>query len=163
MEHLPEGSNAPDFVLESISGEPFGLTAALADGALALVFFKSSCPTCQLTLPFIQSLYASCGPGTRIWGVSQDDRPETRRFAERYDLAFPILVDEHPYRVSDDYALKYVPTVYRIAADGRIQLADFGFSKPALRDLAAFFAGEAGIEPPHLFGDTDRLPERRPG
>ena len=165
MDHLPEGSVAPDFGLQDADGESYLLSSQTEKAPVMLAFYKSACPTCELTFPFIQQLYEGFAPGRRpaIWGVSQDDMEETRRFSGEIGVGFPVLVDEYPYAVSVEYEVHYVPTLYLVGRDGQIKLADFGFSKPALRSVAEFFAGELSQPAPVLFSGQDRLPDRRPG
>jgi peroxiredoxin len=165
MDHLAEGSIAPNFELSTVDGDSFRLSDQVAVGPFMLVFYKSSCPTCQLTLPFIQQLYEGFGPGQppSIWAVSQDDVSETRRFGQEFGLQFPLLVDNHPYAVSDLYGLSYVPTVYLIDGDGQIEVADMGFSKPALGRVAESFRKQLNRPVPDLFSGHPKLPERRPG
>ena len=118
---------------------------------MVLVFYKSTCPICQLSLPFVQQLK------TRVWGVSQDDLKESVGFAKHMGLGFPILVDDHPYPVSSAYGLEYVPGFFIVGTDGKIELSDYGFSKDALNTMA----GLAGPVP--LFAADDKLPARKPG
>ncbi len=164
MDHLPEGTLAPDFELSTADGSPFRLSEHAGDRPVLLAFYKSACPTCQLTFPFIERLFGGFGPEARpaIWGISQDEAGPTRDFAERFGLGFPVLIDAHPYPVSVDYEVRYVPTVYLIDPGRRIRMADFGFSKPALRSAADAFARSLDRTAPDLFAG-DGLPERRPG
>ena len=164
MDHLPEGARAPDFELSTADGARFRLSDHVADRPVLLAFYKSACPTCQLTFPFIERLFDGFGPDARpaIWGISQDEADATRDFAERFGLGFPVLIDEHPYPVSVDFEIRYVPTMYLIDSGGLIRMADFGFSKPALRTAADAFSKSLDRPSPDLFAG-DGLPERRPG
>ncbi len=161
MDHLPSGSRAPDFELPTLEGESLRLSQALESGPVMLVFYKRSCPTCQLTFPFIQRLFAAAGSNMRFWAISQDEEEETRAFVREYGLEFPVLVDAHPYPVSSDYGLRFVPTVYLVSGDQTIQVADFGFSKPTLSAIAGRLLLE---DDSGLFGqDYESLPDYRPG
>jgi thiol-disulfide isomerase/thioredoxin len=71
------GSVAPGFRLGAISLEN------LTDPVL-LAFFKITCPTCQLTFPFLQRLMDRGGP--RVVGISQDDAAGTAEFNEAFSL-----------------------------------------------------------------------------
>ena len=165
MDYLPEGSPAPDFELSTPDGVRLRLSDALISGGVALAFYKSSCPTCQFTFPFIQRLFASFPHGSlpTVWGISQDEVEPTEEFITEHQLTFPVLIDEHPYPVSTAYELHFVPTVYLVDRDQSVRIADFGFSKPVLRALAERLAEEADSPVPILFSDADGLPERRPG
>ena len=154
---MPTGLTAPDFELPDITGKPHRLSEELRSGPLVLVFYKSACPTCQLALPFVQQIEAKFGGKARIWGISQDDVKESIDFARHFGLGFRILIDDHPYPVSAAYGLEFVPTIFIVGTDGKIQLSDVGFSKDALNEVAAL----AG--PLQLFAPDDKLPSRRPG
>jgi peroxiredoxin len=162
---LNEGSLAPDFELSTADGVRMRLSEVVRSGPVALAFYKGSCPTSQFTFPFLQSIFREVGQAAepRIWGISQDEASETRQFIAEYALEFPVLVDEHPYPVSDAYQLEFVPTLYLIDGDRRVQVASFGFSKPALRAIARQFAEVLGLPEPEIFPEDDGLPERRPG
>jgi peroxiredoxin len=165
MDHLDEGSVAPDFELLTPDGVPGILSEALKSGPMALAFYKASCPTSQLTFPFIQKIFQGLEEDTepRIWGISQDNSAETAAFIAEHGLKFPVLIDDHPHEVSRAYELRFVPTLYLIDRDQRIILADFGFSKPALNAIGESIADAMGCPPPKVFFDGDGLPNRRPG
>ena len=165
MDHLEEGIIAPEFQLQTPDGAGLKLSEAIQSGPIALAFYKSSCPTSQLTFPFIQNIFSglTVNKSPRIWGISQDDSAETLRFIAEYKLEFPVVIDEHPYRVSSSYEVHYVPTLYLIDSERRVRMADFGFSKPALNTIAKELAESLGCAIPSVFSDGDNLPERRPG
>ena len=163
MDHLPIGSTAPDFELPMLEETNLRLSEALKSGPVLVVFYKQSCPTCQLTFPFIQRLFAAGGGGSEMsfWAISQDEVEQTRAFIGEYGLEFPVLLDSHPYPVSSEYGLRFVPTFYLVGGDGTIQLADFGFSKPALTAIAELLELD---DDGALFGEGyESLPDYRPG
>ncbi len=155
MSQLAIGSPAPDFELNDPNGRSYRLSNALARGPLALIFYKSSCPTCQFTFPYIEKMFSQ--PPKRadwtLWGISQDDAEETRRFARQYGITFDLLIDEYPYPVSSAYGLESVPAIFLIQANGTISVSDFGFTKAGLNQIAGF----------EFFASDDGLPATRPG
>ena len=157
MPQLSSGQAAPDFELPDTAGSMHRLADALQSGPIVLVFYKSTCPTCQFTLPLLQKIEAASGGKSRIWGISQDDVRESVDFAKTFGFAFRILIDDHPYPVSVQYGLEYVPGIFIVNPDGRIALSDYGFSKDVLIDVARL-AGAV-----ELFSADDKLPARRPG
>src|SRR5919108_1129445 len=101
MSQLANGNQAPDFELNTPEGRPRRLFEALKRGPVVLVFYKSSCPTSQFTLPFVQQIYSKVGgtaPWT-LWGISEDEPDETLSFARQNGITFDLLIDEHPYAV----------------------------------------------------------------
>jgi peroxiredoxin len=155
MSQLSIGTAAPDFELTDLKGRRHRLSEALSRGPVALVFYKSSCPTCQFTFPYIQKIFAKAGntTGRTLWAVSQDDADETRSFAEEHRITFDILIDDHPYPVSSAYGLEFVPGIFLIEPDGKIAASEYGFSKAALNKIAGF----------EFFTRNDGLPATRPG
>ena len=156
MRQLPAGVLAPDFRLLALNGQELRLSEAIADRPVVLAFYKSSCPTCQLTFPYLQRIYSEfrAEPVFTIWGISQDEFAETTEFVHEYGIQFDILIDEHPYTVSAAYGLEFVPTIFVVGTDGKIKISDYGFSKATLSEIA---------KPLRLFGADDGLPATRPG
>lgn len=161
---LKAGNAAPDFALERMDGPAVSLRDALARGPLLLIFFKVSCPTSKFTLPYVERLYQHVLPhGGQALGVSQDASAPTRRFAQDCGVSFPVVIDEEPYRVSRQFGLSYVPSLFVIGADGRITMAFDGFSKPDMIEAQRFFASHYSIAPPPIFAEKEKVPQYKPG
>src|SRR5437764_9458493 len=107
---LETGAAAPNIELSGLDGTRWSLREALRNGPVLLAFFKSSCPTCQLTFPFLQRLIDNPGPGSpQLVAVSQDDALTTRRFHERFGLSMPTLIDDsRTFPASNAYGLTNV-------------------------------------------------------
>jgi peroxiredoxin len=163
---LPEvGARAPEFRLPRADGGEISLAEITAQGPGLLAFFKISCPVCQLTFPFLERIHqagslaqyttsevpapvggalrqlsASCKTGAlAVYGISQNDARDTRDFAERYRITFPMLLDNEKtgYAVSNAYGITSVPTIFAIGRDGVIQQVTMGWRK---REMAALGA-----------------------
>jgi peroxiredoxin len=155
MRQLSIGARAPDFELKDVNGRIHRLSDALARGPAVLIFYKSECPTCQFTFPYIQKIFSKAGKsaGWTLWGISEDDAEETRSFAEEYGITFELLIDEYPYAISTAYGLEFVPGMFLIKPDGTIAVSEFGFSKAGLNQIAGF----------DFFTANDGVPATRPG
>jgi peroxiredoxin len=155
MSQLAVGRKAPDFELKDADGRSHRLSDALVRGPVALVFYKSDCPTCQFTFPYIQKIFANIGPkaAMTLWAISEDDAAETRDFVKQNGLTFDVLIDEYPYPVSADFGMEYVPGIFLIQPDGKISVSEFGFTKAGLNQIAGF----------EFFTSNDGLPAVRPG
>jgi peroxiredoxin len=164
MSTLATGQVAPVFELPGTDGREHSLQAALSRGPVLASFFKVSCPTCQYTFPFLERLYQQFREqGVQIWGISQDDARNSQGFARDYGLTFPILIDDYPYRISRQYRVEYVPTLFWIAPDGKIKVVSEGFAKTDLLTIQKSFAQFFSAKPEALFRPNEKVPEYKPG
>ena len=146
------GKTAPPIELADTDGKQHSLHPALAKGPVLAAFFKVSCPTCQYTFPFVERIYQQMrDKGVQVWGISQDNAPDSQRFAREYDITFPILIDDDHYETSLEYGVKYVPTLFLIAPDGHVQISSEGFTKADLLEIHKSFAKQLSAKPPELF------------
>ncbi len=164
MPTLTAGKTAPTFQLATITGETLSLQVALAKGRVLVAFFKVSCPTCQYTFPYLERLHQQFrGQGVQIWGVVQDKAQDAEKFAAALGVTFPILVDDYPYKTSREYNLKYVPTLFLIGPDGRVEMSSEGFCKSDLLAMQKSLGQALSITPSPLFLPSERVPEYKPG
>ncbi|MEE9234945.1 MAG: redoxin domain-containing protein [Candidatus Acidoferrales bacterium] len=163
-EPLAAGRPAPLFTLKDLEGQEHALEDALKRGPVLLAFFKVSCPTCQFTFPYLERLHQSIrrGDNPPLWGISQDDAPNTRQFAQEYGCTFPMLVEEDGYPVSNDYGLTNVPTLFLIQPSREIQLASVGFDRRDLEAIAEALGRLSG-QPVALFRPGEPVPDHKPG
>src|SRR3954462_4275218 len=115
---LRVGDIAPDFTLVDVHGVEKTLDELLATDPIVLAFFKVSCPTCQLTMPFLERFYSQ---RQLIYGVSQDDARATDAFSERFGLTLPMLLDESKrgFPVSNGFGITNVPSLFQVEKDHR--------------------------------------------
>jgi peroxiredoxin len=152
---------APDFTLPRLATGNEQLYSN--DGRLTfLVFYKFSCPTCQLTLPYINKIYEAYGKDVRFIAIAQDNAEKTEQFAKDYGLTLPLLLDETPYPVSRQYQLVSVPSIFLINPDHTIRYSGEGFVKQELMNLADVIAEKTGKPQIELFG-SESVPEFKPG
>jgi peroxiredoxin len=156
------GDRAPEFDLPALTGGRRRLRDLLASGPVLVVFYKVACPTCQLTLPFLERLHQRAPSGSlQIIAISQDDAEASFEFNRRFGISFPTLLDPREeagvrYPASNAYAITNVPTLFLVEQDGRITEHLGAFEKAALERIARRF----GVE---LFTACDRVPVFRPG
>jgi len=153
---LRAGARAPEFRLERLDGGEVSLEEVAAGGTALLVFFKISCPVCQMTLPFLDRIYQS--GGLRIYGISQDDARDTRQFIREFGVTFPMLLDreEADYPASNAYGISSVPTIFLLQHDGTLARVFEGWQKAEIEKLATV----AGVE---AFRPDDRVPAWKAG
>ncbi|RLJ70279.1 peroxiredoxin [Hydrogenivirga caldilitoris] len=153
---LKVGDRAPDFRVKSCPEGVFHLGSV--KGYRLLCFYKVSCPTCQLTLPFVERMFKSYGDVISFVGVCQDGCPDAQRFARDYSLSFPQVSDEPAYEASIAYDVRVVPTLYLIDPSGNILFVEESFVKSSLENLNEEFARIANREVNPLFEDVSVPP-----
>ena len=153
---LDAGSRAPDFRLPRLLGGVCVLAELVAKGPVVLVFFKVTCPVCQMALPFLERIHAA---GTLpVYGISQDDDEDTREFNREFGITFPTLLDteESGFPVSDDYRISSVPSMFLVEPDGTIGQSTEGWNRREILALGA----RAGVNP---FHQGENVPEWKAG
>jgi thiol-disulfide isomerase/thioredoxin len=155
----PPGSRFPDIEVKDARGEP----ASLPTRDSIVAFFKTTCPTCELTWPYLERLRRLAqGSGLSFAAVSQD-RPELAAdFQRRLGTDLPTFYDLEPWRASERAGLVTVPTVFLLGEDGTVAQSLEGFQRAGLESLASR-AAERGGRPGPLFGPGDSVPEVKPG
>lgn len=156
---LRPGSQAPSFSLSELDGEVCQL--GLNKPAL-LVFFETDCPTCQLTIPYINRLAQALDGKAEVIGISQDGEAATRELVERAPIKFTVVLDRD-LSASREYDPQAVPTLYLIDASGKIARTSVAFDKAELNAIAADMLNSVGAEPFELAGRRDGAPETKPG
>ncbi|MDQ2978846.1 MAG: TlpA family protein disulfide reductase [Acidobacteriota bacterium] len=161
MAVLEPGNSFPPLRLQDSQGRP----AAGPTGETLYAFFKTTCPTCELTWPYLERLRVLAGDGgVAVVAVSQDDPARTEAFNERLSTTrIWTLYDPPPWRASDAVGATSVPTLF-LVADGRIRETLVGFEKRKWEDLAvrAAVPGREGVRDA-LFRPDEKVPALRPG
>jgi peroxiredoxin len=149
------GAKAPSFTLQTESGERVSLSNILARGPALLALFKISCPTCQLTFPFLERISQG---GLQVVAISQDNERGTARFTSTFNLTMPMLLDRESdeYPVSNAFGITHVPALFLVETNGTVSLASVGFSKPDLEAVG----DRAGVE---VFRPDEKVPEWKSG
>ena len=150
----------PPLPLTDDSGAPFRLPS----GETLYAVFKTSCPTCELTWPYLDRIRRSAeGGGLRVVAVSQDDPKTTRAFGERLGVGIETAYDADPWPVSDVLGVASVPTLVRVGASGSVEETFVGFDRARLEGLARRAAELAGRPPAPLFRPDENVPAIKPG
>ncbi len=157
-EMLTPGTAIPAGELEGLRGGSLRLGQHLRKRDLLLVFFKVSCPTCQLALPFLDRLHRQAAEQVEVCLVSQDDEAPTAAFLRRFDLHAPAFLDREKtgYPVSNAFGIHHVPSLFWMNPQGVVEAALHGFHRAEYAALAARW----GVS---LFAPDERVPEFVPG
>lgn len=94
---LPAGADAPDFCLQSDSGESVTLSD-LRGRPLVLVFYpEDDSSVCSSQLALYNEAYQMFEEhGAQLLGISVDDHASHQAFAKALGLQFPLLSDDDP-------------------------------------------------------------------
>ena len=112
-----------------------------------LVFYRVSCPTCKLTLPYVHRVQMP------VLGISQDDAESTEKFRQQFEVKIESVLDlaSEGYPASSQFGVHHVPTMFVLDENGKIAERIEGFDKDALERLGA------------SFDESELVPEFRPG
>lgn len=123
---LEIGNMAPDFQLQNLKGED----VALSDfrGSRVIVnFWATWCPPCRAEMPDMEKLHQNKDIVILAVNltVSENSVDEVRKFVDKFELTFPVLLDEQK-EVAEDYSIQPIPTSFMIDSNGIIQYKAFG-------------------------------------
>jgi len=92
---LEINEQAPRFTLPDRTGKPVSLLEMLANGPLVLYFYPADfTPGCTKEACAIRDLHGELvAAGLQVAGVSPQGAESHQRFAEKYQLPFPLLSD----------------------------------------------------------------------
>lgn len=92
---LTEGSEAPDFVLPDQEGKSHRLSEYRGRWVLLYFYPKDDTPGCTKEACMIRDAFPRFeGIHAHVFGVSKDSVESHKKFAEKYNLPFPLLADE---------------------------------------------------------------------
>lgn len=91
---LNVGDPAPDFTLETDTGERFSLAARRGHKLLLVFYPGDDTPVCTRQLcDYRDGVEAFAGLGVAVVGISRDSAESHRRFKAGHDLPFTLLSD----------------------------------------------------------------------
>ena len=131
------------------------------DGPLALVFYKVTCPVCQMAAPKVDAM-ARAFPG-RVVGVGQDPPDALERFGREFGMDVPAVPDLPPYDASNAYGIESVPTLFVIDGAGRVADTVVSWDRAGYNRASARLAELLGVDPVTVSESSDGLPPFRPG
>jgi peroxiredoxin Q/BCP len=123
---VEEGKPAPDFELQSDSGETIKLSELRGKPVVLYFYPKDDTPGCTRQASGIRDAWGQFErAGAEIFGISADDQASHERFKSKYELPFTLLADpEHklgePYGVAQEGKSSYERSTFVINADGNV-------------------------------------------
>ena len=134
---------------------------ATQEGPHAIVFYKVTCPTCQMAAPALDDLERAY-PG-RVRGVGQDPAAKLASFSQEYGLALPSVPDTPPYGSSNAYGIDHVPTLVVVDAEGVVADVVESWDREGYNRASSTLATLLGVDPATISVEGDGLPAFRPG
>ena len=105
---------------KTLSGAPFKLAELLEKGPVFLNFWATHCPPCLVEGPEIGRVHARYRDRVQFVAVDVQDNPKMARFRVReWGWTFPVVIDYYA-DVARAYRVRYLPTSFFIARDGRV-------------------------------------------
>jgi len=102
---IAAGQPAPDFDAPNQDNQPFRLSSLRGHPVVLYFYPKADTPGCTIEAKGFESHLAEfTAKGVRIVGVSVDDCPAQKAFAQKYGLEFPLIAD-HAKEVSGRYGV----------------------------------------------------------
>ena len=105
--HLKVGDTAPDFTLPSTTGKPVKLSDFQGKKNVVLAFYPAAFTGgCTNEMKAYGASIAKFeGADTQVFGVSTDNSPSQKVFAEQTNATFPMLSDFRDRNVSKSYGI----------------------------------------------------------
>ncbi len=161
MAALEPGAPFPPIALSDERGK----TIDAPTGETLYAIFKTTCPTCELTWPFLDRIRktSGSGKGLRILAVSQDDPGKTEAFNKRLGIRLETAFDLDPWPASDELGITNVPTLLRVGPNGVVEETIVGFDRARMEELSKRAAALAGRPAAPLFRADEHVPAIKPG
>jgi peroxiredoxin len=160
---LETGALAPHFTLLGTDGKEYRLPNSVEGQPSLLVFFKTTCATCDLAFPYINRLREAYPEGWHLWAIAQDPPAVASEYARKHGISYPVLVDAPDYTVSRLYDPAATPTLFLNDDRGRSVYATHGFLKDDLNELSRLLAEAVAEEPVIIAPANDGQPAFKPG
>jgi peroxiredoxin Q/BCP len=92
---LAVGDPAPEFTLSDAEGNSISLSQLRGQRVVLYFYPRDNTPGCTKEACGFRDAYADYqAQGIRVYGVSADDARSHQKFAQKFQLPFPLLVDE---------------------------------------------------------------------
>jgi peroxiredoxin len=157
---LEPGRPFPSITLRDEEGRP----ASPPSRPALYGFFKTTCPTCELSWPYLQRVSRLADGGRlSVLGVSQDDPPATARFCKNLGISLPTLYDPEPWKASERLGLETVPSFLLVNENGVLEDFSAGFQRHKMEEFAGLAARLAGRPAEALFLPGENVPAWKPG
>ncbi|HEX5458281.1 MAG TPA: peroxiredoxin [Candidatus Nitrosotalea sp.] len=121
------GDHAPDFELESNTGEKIKLSNHIGKKKVVLFFYvKDNTPGCTTEVIGIKNHHPRISDKYEVFGINQDSKESHTNFCQKYNLPFRILADKGKkvatlYHATGLLGAYTKRITYLIGLDGKIE------------------------------------------
>ena len=117
------GELAPNFAARDLHGNVVRLSQ-FRGRAVVLTFFALWCHPCEEELPVLEKLQHEAGARATVLAVSYNDLPpDSRAFANRLGVTFPVLLENGENTIAKHYGVHEIPITFFIDARGVVAAA----------------------------------------
>jgi len=121
---LAKGTAAPDFTI----GGKAGSLSSLNGKYVVIDFWATWCPDCRKDIPKMKQLYEKYASDRIVFvGVSFDKTPEALdKYLKDNGVKWVQTCEYKPWKetqISKDYHIKWIPSMYIINPDSKVELA----------------------------------------
>jgi peroxiredoxin len=156
------GDKTPQFSLPLIDTADI-FTCNANNKPVLLVFFETDCPTCHLTIPYLNRLARELGADNHfVIGISQDDEKATGEIIKQLAIEFPVILDKD-LQVTRAYDPMAVPTLFLLNGAGEILYTQIAFDKNDLNIITTKLCEILNHKPFILAEKFDGNPDSKPG
>ena len=133
-EYVKVGDRIPEFCVEMNDGSVI-TSRELSNGVSFIMFFHTSCPDCQATLPEVQKIYDEFLPkGVRFALISrEEERASVSLYWRTNDLTMPYSAQSSRV-IYNLFASSRIPRVY-ICVDGVVKVIFTDNPNPTYEDM----------------------------
>lgn len=118
------GHPAPDFVLESLSGNTVHLSE-LQGHPILLNFWATWCGPCRQEMPLLAKYHQSQPDLVMLAVNAGEDRDQVKAFADEFGLMFDVLLDPEG-RIQSLYDIRGYPTTFFLDEKGIVRAVVMG-------------------------------------
>jgi peroxiredoxin len=117
------GAQAPDFKLQTLSGQQFQLSDYQGKKPVYLVFWATWCPICKAEIPNFKKLHAQLGDKVEILAINvgfQDTLEKAKSYTIEQELPYSVAFDENTV-ITKNYGVIGTPWQVVIDINGKVR------------------------------------------
>jgi thioredoxin-dependent peroxiredoxin len=136
---IAEGQPAPDFALQTDTGETVRLSDQRGKQVVLYFYPKDDTPGCTTQACGIRDVYGEFErAGAVVYGISPDDVDSHEQFKSKYALPFTLLADDG-HKVADEYGVwgerSYMGKTYMGVERSTFVIGEDGNVKKVMRQV----------------------------